>query len=273
MIGRQLIDDFGLYNTQHRGYSVGTLQPMCKLPAIFLRLLAGMACLLACACFDIKEEVWIGSDGSGRAVLSYQVPCSAVTLAGGSEALAAKIREAIGKQEKLKLDGVRVEGEGERATVEVKISTDSVLSLRDLDDSEDFASMPSAAVDLAGKFDVHRQGLDIDFARTIRVREALGLASYTIRDADRQNRRLIYIFHLPTPASESNATEILNEGKTLVWDSSLGDALSQPLVTRFKARIPVPRTVWLAAGSLGLALIGLLLRLRVSRRRRREQES
>lgn len=243
---------------------------MCKLPAIFLRLLAGMACLLACACFEIKEEVWIESDGSGRAVLSYEVPGSAVTMAGGSDALAAKIREAIGNQPKLKLESVNVKAEGERIKVEVRISTDSVLSLRDLDDSEGFTTMPAAAVDLAGKFDVHRRGFDIDFARTIRVREALGLASYTIRDADRQNRRLIYIFHLPTPASESNATEILNGGKTLVWDSSLGDALRQPVVTHFKARIPIPRTVWFAAGLAGLALIGLLLRLRVSRRRRRD---
>lgn len=242
---------------------------MCKLPAIFLRLLAGIACLLACACFDIKEEAWIESDGSGRAELTYQVPASAVSIAGGSEALAAKIREAILKQPMLKLDGVSVQDEGSRTTIAVKISTDSVLSLRDLDDGDDLATMPSAAVDLAGKFEVHRQGLDIDFARTIRVREALGLASYTIRDADRRNCRLVYIFHLPTPASESNATQILNGGKTLVWDSSLGDALRQPLVTSFKARIPIPRMVWLVAGLLSLVLIGLLLRLRVSRRRKR----
>ena len=241
---------------------------MCKLPAIFLRLLAGIACLLACSCFDIKEEVWIGSDGAGRAVLTYRVPCSAVKLAGGNEALETKIREAIEKQPKLRLDGLRVEDDGERATVEVKLSTDSVLALRDLKNSGGFSSMPTAAVDLAGKFEVHRRGLDIDFARTIRVREALGLASFAVREADRRDRRLVYIIHLPTEASETNATEVLDEGKTLKWDSSLGDAMREPLVTHFKARIPVPRTVWLAGGLTGLTLSGLLLRLLVSRRRR-----
>lgn len=180
----------------------------------------------------------------------------------------AKIREAIGKQPMLKLDGLIVEDHGDRASVEIKISTDSVLSLRDLKKGGGSTKMPAAAVDLAGKFEVHRQGLDIDFARTIRVREALGLASFAVRDDDRRDRRLTYIIHLPTPASQSNANEVLNGGKTLIWDSSLGDALQQPLVTRFKARVPIPRTVWLGAGLIGLALSGLLLRLRVVRRRR-----
>jgi hypothetical protein len=231
-----------------------------------------MTCLLACSCFDIREEVWISSDGSGRAVLSYQAPRSALKLAGGREALEAKIREAIRRHAMLKLDGLAVEDLGDRASVEVKISTDSVLSLRNLDRSEDLAEMPAAAADLAGKFEVHRQGFDIDFVRTIRVREALGLARFAIREPDRQNRRLTYIFHLPTPASESNANEVLNGGKTLVWDSNLGDALRQPLVTRFKARAPVPRTLWLGAGLAGLVFTGLLLRLGVAGRRRRVRE-
>ena len=31
---------------------------MRKLPAIFARFLAGLACLALAACFDIREEVW-----------------------------------------------------------------------------------------------------------------------------------------------------------------------------------------------------------------------
>jgi len=246
---------------------------MCKLPAIILRLLAGIACLLACSCFDIREEVWIEHDGSGRAVLSYLIPTSAAALVGGNDVLKEKIREAIVAQPKLRLDDVSVLDEGDRTKVEVKISTDSVLSLRHLDESESFNSMPAAAVDLAGKFDVHLRGLNVDFSRTVRVREALGLATLAIRGNDRQNRRITYIFHLPTPSLESNATSVQDGGKTLVWDSTLGEALQKPLVTRFKARMPIPRMAWFATGLVGIVLIGLLLRLRASRRRKRAGES
>lgn len=233
------------------------------------RLLAGLACLLLSACFEIREEIWIRADGSGRAELSYVVPTSVAGVAGGQEGLEAKIREGIMAQPKLQLDGVSVQDQDGQTTVRVNVSTKSVLSLRHLDDSPGFQSMPAAAVDMAGKFDVHTSGWNIDFSRTIRMREALGLASMGIRGEDRKNRRLVYIVHLPTPAIETNATKIEDGGKTLTWDSTLGEALQKPVVTRFKARMPIPRSAWLAVGLIGLALIGLLLRIRVRRRRRR----
>ena len=68
--------------------------------------------------------------------------------------------------------------------------------------------------------------------------------------------------HLPEAAIESNADTISNGGRTLAWDSTLGDALGRPLVTRFKARMPVPPALWFAAGLVVLALTVLLLRLR-----------
>lgn len=245
---------------------------MCKLPALLTRLLAGLACLLICSCFDIREEVWISADGSGRAELTYVVPASAVKIAGGSEELEAKIRTAIARQQQLRLDDLEVSGEGDRITVRVALSTDSVMSLRKLDDDGGMDNVPSAAIDLAGKFKVRMRGLDVDFTRTVRVREALGLASLMIGREERQSRRIESIVHLPVPARESNATVVADGGKTLEWRSTLDDALKGPLVTSFKARLPVPKVVWFAAALIVIAVAGLIWRIRVGRRNRKLAE-
>ena len=72
-----------------------------------------------------------------------------------------------------------------------------------------------------------------------------------------QGHRLVYVVHLPTPAVESNATQSTDEGRTLVWDFALADAVKAPVTTHFKAKIPIPS--W-AIGLIAIAalLLGLL---------------
>lgn len=241
---------------------------MRKLPAILMRFLAGLACLTLSACFDIREEFWIKRDGSGRAELTYVVPGSATMLAGGATGIESKIRNLVATQPKLRLEDVSVTEEGDRAKIAVKISTDSMLALADLKKGDGFKNMPSAAVDLAGSFDVRLSGLMVDFSRTVRVKEALGWAALGIGAEDRANRHLTYIAHLPTVAKETNATSIEDGGKTLIWDSTLGEALKQPLVTTFRARMPIPTVAWFAASLIILAVVGLALRIRSMLRRR-----
>jgi hypothetical protein len=211
---------------------------MPQLRTFMIRLLAGLACLLLSACFDIREEVWIHADGSGRAELTYTIPQSAVNLSGG---------------------GASITTEGEEAKITLKISTDSMLALRDLQQSDDFKKMPSAAGHIFGSFDVRLMGFSIDFSRTIRVREALGLAVLTIDRDARAKRQLEYIIHLPTPVKKSNATSVTDGGKTLRWSQSLGEAMKQPVITQFRAEIPIPWFIWVAGGLLAISLLAAVI--------------
>jgi hypothetical protein len=230
---------------------------MRKLPAILHRFLALAACLVLSACFDIHEEVWIKRNGAGHAELRYTVPESALLLSGGASGVEKKIRELIASQPSLILDGVSVEVKDERATVAVKISTKSMLSLLDLKKSESFQNLPESTANIAGHFDVRLRWLDLDFTRSIHVKEALGLASLAVGAEDRENRRLTYIIHLPKAAKENNATLVTDGGKTLTWDYTLGDAMKKPVVTRFRATMPIPRYAWAAAASLLLGISGI----------------
>ncbi|MEK7951444.1 hypothetical protein [Luteolibacter soli] len=245
---------------------------MRKLPAIFHRLLILAACLLLGACFDIHEEVWIERNGSGRAELRYTVPESALFLNGGTSGTEKKIREIIATQPSLILDDISVEAKDGNATVSVKVSTKSLLSLLDLKKSESFQNLPESTADIAGHFDVRLRWLDLDFARSVHVREALGLASLAVGSDDRENRHLTYIIHLPKAAKESNATSVTDDGKTLTWDYTLGQAIQKPIVTRFRATMPIPRYAWAAAAALllvGAATAAWIVR-KLRRLRRRD---
>jgi hypothetical protein len=245
---------------------------MRKLAAIFLRVLAAIAALASSACFDIREEIHIHRDGSGRAALDYTVPASALLLAGGEEGMEGKIRALIASQPKLRLDAVTVGAAGpDEARIAVRISTDSMLALLDMQESAAFKELPSAAGKLAGHIDFRLRGLDLYFARTVEVREALGLAALAIGGEERAKRKLTYIVHLPKAASESNATAVADDGRTLIWEATLGEALRAPLVTRFRAPLPIP---WYAHAGALVLLAGLAgWGLRVVRRRRRRQEA
>lgn len=243
---------------------------MRKLPAIFARLLVALACLLLGACFDIREEVWIHRDGSGRAQLDYTIPESALLVSGGAAGLEDKVRELIATQPKIRLDAVSVTTRDREARISVRLSTDSMLSLLELQESEAFQELPNAAGNIAGTVVVQLRGLNIDFTRTVKVREALGFASLAIGAEERAQRNLEYIIHLPKAPKESNATLTADHGKTLIWKATLGEALKKPLVTRFVAPLPIPWYAHVAAGLLLAGIVALILRIRRKRRQRRE---
>jgi hypothetical protein len=239
---------------------------MRKLPAIFRRLIVLAACLLFASCFDIREEVWIERNGAGRAELRYTLPDSALVLGGGASGIEKKIRELIATQPSLILDGVSVDVKDDRATVSVKVSTKSMLSLLDLKKSDSFQNLPESAANIAGHFDVRLRWLDLDFSRSIHVKEALGIASLAVGADDRENRHLTYIIHLPKAAKENNATQVTDGGKTLTWDYTLGEAMKKPIITRFRASMPIPRYAWAAVAGLLLVVSRFTVR-RIRRRR------
>ena len=215
------------------------------------RTLAGLlACLLLAGCFDIREELWVHRDGSGKAELTYVIPASALLLAGGSDGLEQKIRTMIATQPKLSLDALQIKEVATGVEVSATVSTKSMLSLLDLKKGEGVRQLPGAAIDLAGDFDVRLKGLDIDFTRTVKVKEALGMLSIGVGKEERDRRRLVYILHLPVPPEESNAMKVEDGGKTLKWEITLGEAIKKPVVTSFRARMPIPTAVW-----YGLALV------------------
>lgn len=238
---------------------------MCKSP----KILALSACLLLASCFDSREEIWIEPGGSGRAELTLTLPTAGLLLAGGRDGIEARVRRFFDQTSELELDSLEFEAVDRRTRIRLRASARSMLDLVDLQESEAFATLPPSATSAIGNFAVKLDGLDVDYRRSIDLAGSLGLAALAIPAADRENRRLEYIAHLPTRPQQHNAGQVSADGRTLTWSYSLGEALAGPLDQQARIPLPIPwgriLLVTLAVALLATVL-GRRLRLRATKK-------
>ena len=217
-----------------------------RIQTTIIRLLAlATACLLV-SCIDGREEVWLNADGSGRADITYSLPAAAARFQGGEKGVKKMVGDFLSQTPALKNPTYEVTTIDGRLTIHVQASFDSALDLKDISKGESMELLPSSATGLTGSTLVAVSGRTVDFSRTISAGDALPGSSF-MPASQFDGHRLTYIMHLPLAAMESNATRTENEGRTLVWDFPLAQAIKGPVATRFKANVPVP--VWLLASA------------------------
>lgn len=207
------------------------------------------------SCIDGREEYWLDRNGSGVAEVIYEVPAKVVALKGGDSGIQQLIENWIAGTPEVRREICEVVTTGDRTRIHVRLAFDSALKLFELSKSGSGSgspTLPNAFQHLVGTFDFRLQGRDVEFTRTVSPGKAF-LNGLLIPKHETDGRRLVYTLHLPEPALESNATQTLDGGKTLVWDRTLADGLKQPLVTHLKARVPVP--YWMIASSAGLGVM------------------
>ncbi|NJM37137.1 MAG: hypothetical protein HC845_04285 [Akkermansiaceae bacterium] len=229
-----------------------------------IRSLTIITATLLVSCFDGREEVWIESDGSGCAEVTYSVPAAVAKLKGGEDGVRDFIENFLKDQPALKSPECEVWTEKEMLHVRVRASFQSALKLKELSKESADRKMPAAATYLAGKVNAQVRGLNIEFARTISP--GLAMPGHSFMPASQfKDHKLIYIFHLPTVATKSNATRIENTGRTLVWEIPLAEAMKHPVTTSFKAPLPIP--AWAVVLTVAFALIIIFLIGRFVRKR------
>jgi hypothetical protein len=239
------------------------------LRSLLLAVVAILAAMLS-SCIDGREEYWLARDGSGVAEVVYEVPAKVVALKGGDTGIQQLIEDWIAGTPEVRREICEVTTTGDRTRIHVRLAFDSALELFELSKSGSgpaTPTLPSAFQHLVGKFDFRLQGRDVEFTRTVSPGKAF-LNGLLLPKHETDGRRLVYTLHLPEPALESNATQTLNDGKTLVWDRALADGMKQPLVAHLKARVPVP--YWMIASSAGLGLVALWTAAKYRRFRRKE---
>lgn len=221
-------------------------------PSHILRFFAiATACLLV-SCIDGREEIWLNADGSGRADISYSLPAAAAKFQGGENGVRKMLGDFLGKTPAIKNPSYEVTTNEGRLTIHVQGSFDSALELKDISKGESMEKLPSSATGLTGSTVVSLNGRTVDFSRTIDAGSALPGSSF-MPASQFEGHRLSYIIHLPLAAMESNATRTEDEGRTLVWDFPLAQAIKGPVATTFKAKVPIPVWVLASAGSVTFA--------------------
>lgn len=222
-----------------------------------IRFAAIAVAFLLVSCIDGREEIWLNADGSGRADVRYSLPAAAARFQGGAEG----VREMLGKflqtAPGLTHSSHEVVAEGDRLKIHVQVSFDSVRDVAKASGPAPMEKLPSSANGLAGEVKVAMDGRTIDFSRKISAGDALPGIGF-IPGSPMRDRNLTYILHLPVAAEESNATRVENEGRTLVWDYPLADAVKAPVLTRFKVRVPVPAWLWASGAAGAVAAVSLV---------------
>ncbi len=233
----------------------------------FIRLLAFLATATLVSCIDGREEVWLNSDGSGTADITYIIPEMAAKFQGGAPGVSAMLGTFLAETPAIKNPSHKVTTQDGRMTIHVRASFDSVADFKQIDKSQGAEKLPSSASGLTGDVEVTRDGRTFAFSRKINAAKALP-GSLFMPSSEFRNHKLTYIVHLPLAAAGSNALRTADGGKTLVWEFPLAEAIRRPVETRFSATIPVPTWLFAMAG-MGIALVVLLVLLGVKRLRRR----
>lgn len=225
--------------------------------AVLITVIA--AALLSSSCVDSREEYWIDARGGGRGEMSFTMPATALRLHGGEAGVERMIDAFLKKIPGIEPTRREVSVHGERAEVALAFRFESALDLADFADSSAARELPSAVRHLAGSVDVSLYGRELAYTRQSDPGRAI--PGVSLLPASRLAGRLVTIIHLPSPASETNATRMENDGCTLVWDTPLADAVKAPLEMHFKMNVPIPWSLVLGFGlPVGLAGVILLVR-------------
>lgn len=219
----------------------------------FLRVIVLLAACLLTSCIDCHEEIWLEADGSGHADISYTLPAAAAKFQGGEAGVRKQIEKFLAETKEIKSSACEVTTEGDRLKIRVRAAFDSALDLKEISSGGAMAELPSSATNLAGKVEVSVKGRTVDLSRTISPGAALPGAGF-MPASTFEGHRLVYIIHLPMAAKESNATRTEDDGRTLIWDFPLAEAVRTPVTTQFSADIPIPRWMLIAAAPVALVV-------------------
>lgn len=243
----------------------------------FCYLLASVIMLLVSSCIDGDEEVWINKDGSARMRAEYRVPATAVSQ-GEAEQIMGSIRKAIEKDPGMELvEYSATKSKGKRVIV-VELTTTNLMKLKNMVPKEGKGGKPAELTEeqrvmlhVIGKISVQVEGMDIEMRRKVKLAPLLEKYVGKKSSIPYKTSQFRYILHLPFPVESSSATETLDNGRTLIWESRLSDYREEPLVMEFKARVPLPW--WVYVAGVGIVLILVFFLFLIFRRLKRRKKA
>jgi len=222
------------------------------------RILYSIAILcmtLLSSCLDIREEFWIHEDGSAKAEISCHMPKAATLALGGPKGVEAMTNKLLEDEDSIDSYEVQVIESGKRVTLQVRCAVDDLLDFDQLRKSiQSHKDLPPAVRKMVGEFNISIKGLSgISVTRTVAPGEAVPALRW-LPKSQTEGHRMVKIMHFPRPIKDHNAKDSWDDGCTLMWESSLADAIGKPLIYRFVIPYPIP---WAWVISAGICLIAL----------------
>ncbi len=215
---------------------------------------------------ESHEEVWLESDGSGRAEIRASLPAAILAARGGEKEVGAMIESALSSAGVFSSSHYQITTRGDRAEIRIEAAFDSAMDLVDMTEKSNSTTLPPAMSHMAGRIEVAIHGRTLDFKRVSTPGKALPGSGFLPASAF-EGGRLVTTIHLPAAAYDHNASRTGNGGRTLVWETPLAQAVRKPLVARFRMDLPIP---WHLVAGIGIPVVcGVAFLIRRIRARRR----
>lgn len=237
-----------------------------------MRGLLILCALLATSCLDVREEFWIHEDGSAEAEITLHMPRRATLALGGPEGVQAMAEKLLTDEKSIDSYEAQVSESGERVSLKVHCAVDQLVAFDNLRKSiQSREDINPAVRKMIGEFDIGLEGLS---GVSVRRRVAPGEAVPALRwlpKSQTEGHGFVKIMHFPKAVKHHNAHESWDDGRSLMWESSLANAIQTPMVYEFVMPYPIP-WAWAISAAVGViailsALILLIKKLRAARQR------
>lgn len=240
---------------------------MRMLRTVLITLLS-LFCLTSCK-IDGEEEITLKEDGSGSLRICYTLPYRAFS-AKDSEELLADCIKLCDQHPTLKWQhgNHKPVGYGFQK-IEFCIDFQSIDAFTDAvnaetsdpatpTDSSPSSSSPSIVKTMLGNIHFHPDWQGLNFKRDI---DLSPLFKGKVNDPRvLGNAEFRYILHLPHNAGNNNATEVSQDGKSLVWKIPLQKHIDTAFTIQFGVRIGWMPWCWVGGALLCLLLLWFIWR-------------
>lgn len=229
--------------------------------------------LLVSSCLDVREEFWIYEDGRAEAEITCHMTKAATLVLGGPEGAKAMAEKMLADEKSIDSYKVQVTESEKRVSLKVQCSVNDLLDFDTLRKSiQSHKELHPAVRKMVGDFDIHVEGLSgIEIRRTVAPGEAVPALKW-LPKSQTEGHRMVKIMHFPHPITDHNARETWDDGRTLMWESTLADAIRSPLVYEFVIPYPLP-WAWITAACISLAAVMVCIILLAKKRRQQRAGS
>lgn len=226
-----------------------------------------LICLISSSCIEIKEEIWINEDSSGRVEATITGPSLLLSKYGQPEDILERLKKQIDAEPGIEITSSSVT----RIAAETEISIEMTFEdgrkaiefMNSISESIEFEKLPSPLVEkvLIGKLDLTLDFPSYHFTRTLDFRQfnttemTPTFARTPLADATFEST-----IHLPAKPFNHNAAMVSDNGKILHWNIPLIYLLEDNKELSYSARIPLIYELVLTFLTLSIILAGLTIK-------------
>ena len=229
-----------------------------KRAPMLIRIILLASTALATSCIDGREEYWIDTHGAGRAEITYSLPSALARMHGSDADIQRLMEDFLKTTPAITTRSCQITTSDKTTTAHIHVTFDSAMDLMKISKGTAIRRLPSAMGHLMGEIQAKIHGRTLDLKRTVRSDKAVP-GSFFMPRSTFEGHHLTYTVHLPASARQSNATREEDDGRTLIWEIPLVDALESPLVTHFTMDVPIPWIRILAIAVPSILVCGFAL--------------